>query len=332
MRVLVSGGAGYIGSFAVRGLLARGHEVLVLDNLSTGRREAVPGQRVEVVDVRDEPAVTRVVAGFEPDAVIHFAALKSPQESVARPGLYLDVNVTGTANLLDAATRHGARHFVLSSSCAVYGTPQVCPVDERAPARPVSPYGESKLISERLVERCARARGVRYANLRYFNAAGAALDGSLGEHLPPVARQVVPLAVRAALGLEPCLNVFGDDYPTRDGTALRDYVHVEDLARGHVDVLDALSAEDVSGTYNLGQGVPTSVREVVRALGRAAGCEVPVRVGPRREGDPSVSWADSGLAGRVFDWVPRHGLDDIVGSAWRWHHDHPETLGRPACT
>ena len=199
--------------------------------------------------------------------------------------------------------------------------------DEQAPLRPVSLYGESKLISERLVDWYARTRNMRYANLRYFNAAGAALDGSLGEYLPPVVRQVLPLAIRATLGLEPYLNVFGSDYPTQDGTALRDYVHVEDLARGHVEVLDALCDEDVSGTYNLGRGAPASVREVVQALQQMSGREVPIRIAPRRQGDPSISWAESGLAKRVFGWAHRYALDDIVRSAWEWHSTRPETLG-----
>lgn len=326
MKVLVTGGAGYIGSFAVRELVSRGHDVLVLDNLSTGRREAIDGVPLEVCDIRQPEALEGAFARYRPDAVMHFAGLKSPQESMTEVGRYIDVNITGTANLLARADRFGVGTFVLSSSCAVYGTPQVCPVDEQAPLRPTSPYGESKLIAERLVHWYGQTKGMRYANLRYFNAGGAAPDGSLGEYLPSVVRQLVPSAIRAALGLTPHVEVFGDDYPTADGTALRDYIHVVDLAAAHVMVLEKLRTTEVSGVYNLGQGTSYSVLEVLDAVRRVSGREVPVRMSPRREGDPSVSWAQPEAAASVFGWKPRYDLDAIVASAWEWHRDHPESL------
>ncbi|MFE8944817.1 UDP-glucose 4-epimerase GalE [Streptomyces sp. NPDC007856] len=319
MKVLLTGGAGYIGSFVARELTARGHAVLVLDNLSTGRREAIPDTALDVADIRDGDAVMRSFARFRPDSLIHFAALKSPEESMSDPARYFEVNVSGTVNLLAAAARYGVERFVFSSSAAVYGTPQVCPVDETAPAGPQSPYGESKYLGERMIESQSATTGMRFACLRYFNAAGAATDGSLGEFAHEGSRQLVPQAVAVARGLLPRLQIFGADYPTSDGTAVRDYIHVEDLAEAHVRVTEGLDRPERSGTYNLGQGRGTSVLEVTGELRRISGAEIPMEFAARRAGDPAVSWADVGLVQRTFGWAARRDLQDILSSAWAWH-------------
>ncbi|MFE3765086.1 UDP-glucose 4-epimerase GalE [Streptomyces sp. NPDC059104] len=317
--MLLTGGAGYIGSFVVRELAARGHELLVIDNLSSGRAEAIPGAPLVVADIRDEGAVMAAFDRFRPDCVIHLAALKSPEESCQDPARYFDVNVTGTVNLLRAAHRYQVGRFVFSSSAAVYGTPQVCPVDETAPAAPQSPYGESKYVGERLVASQSASTGMRYACLRYFNVAGAAADASLGEFSSTEARQLVPRAVSVARNLLPALTVFGVDYPTEDGTALRDYIHVMDLARAHVHVAEGLEDAGRSGTYNLGRGEGVSVLALVERLRGISGAEVALDVAPRRAGDMAASWADAGLVRQTFGWHAEYDLHDILSSAWAWH-------------
>ncbi|MGK3093575.1 UDP-glucose 4-epimerase GalE [Streptomyces sp. WAC01490] len=326
MRVLVTGGAGYVGSFTVRRLLAAGHEVVVLDNLSTGRREAVRDCRLHVVNILDIAGMGTVFEEFRPEAVIHFAALKSSEESLRDINTYFSVNLTGTQNVLALCARTGVERFVFSSSCAVYGTPQICPVDETAPVRPESPYGETKFLCERVIASYAQATGMRYANLRYFNAAGAADDASLGEYAGPAATQLLPVAIRSTLGLAPTLRIFGNDYPTTDGTALRDYIHVEDLAQAHVRALEGLQEGSQCGPVNLGRGRPVSVRELIDVLHDVAGKETPVATAPRRPGDPGLSWADPSLALSRFGWRAERDLDHIVRTAWNWHTSTPASL------
>lgn len=318
MSVLVTGGAGYIGSHTVRRLRRRGDDVVVLDNLEFGHRDSVADTPLVVGDIADEELVGDTVAQHGVDSIVHFAAYKAAGESFENPGRYFINNVAGTARLLEAAYQGGVSRFVFSSTCAVYGTPAQTPVDEEAPIHPESPYGESKALVERMLhwyDVCHRFRSV---SLRYFNAAGAAMDGSLGEDWT-VSLNLVPLAMKALLGAGPALRVFGTDYPTPDGTAIRDYIHVDDLADAHLKALDYLSSGGETVALNLGTGVGSSVRQVLAAAEKAAGRPVPAQDSPRRPGDPVALWADSRRAREVLGWQARYGLEDIVTSAWQWH-------------
>ncbi len=318
MPVLVTGGAGYIGSHTVRQLRQRGDEVVVLDTLEFGDRDSVADATLIVGDVADSDLVAETIARYRIDAIVHFAAYKAAGESFEDPGRYFLNNVAGTARLVEAAHHNGVRRFVFSSSCSVYGTPDRAPVEEDTPLHPESPYGESKAMVERTLQwydTCLRFRSV---SLRYFNAAGAAMDGSLGEDWG-VTLNLVPLAMKALLGQSPPLRVFGTDYPTPDGTAIRDYIHVDDLADAHLRALDYLAGGGATTAVNLGTGVGSSVREVLAAAAKAAGRPVPAEDAPRRPGDPVALWADNRRAREVLGWQARYGLDDIVASAWEWH-------------
>jgi UDP-glucose-4-epimerase GalE len=258
------------------------------------------------------------VSEYGVDAIVHFAAYKAAGESFEDPGRYFINNVGGTARLLEAAHRAGVKRFVFSSTCAVYGTPEKTPVDEDAPIHPESPYGESKALVERMLHWYDVSHGTRSVSLRYFNAAGAAMDGSLGEDWS-VALNLVPVAMKALLGKSPPLRVFGTDYPTPDGTAVRDYIHVDDLADAHLRSLDYLADEGATTAINLGTGTGSSVRQVLAAAEKASGRPVPVEDSPRRPGDPVALWADNQRAQKVLGWRAELGLDDIVRSAWQWH-------------
>ncbi|HET6966246.1 MAG TPA: UDP-glucose 4-epimerase GalE [Acidimicrobiales bacterium] len=318
MRVLVTGGAGYIGSHTVRQLRMRGDDVVVLDSLEFGHRDAVADTPLVVGDVADEDLVGETISRHRIEAIVHFAAYKAAGESFENPGRYFINNVGGTARLLESAYRHGVRRFVFSSTCAVYGTPDETPVGEDAPIHPESPYGESKALVERMLHWYDTTLGVRSVSLRYFNAAGAAMDGSLGEDWS-VTLNLVPLAMKALLGKAPALRVFGTDYPTPDGTAIRDYIHVDDLADAHLRSLDYLDAGRATTAINLGTGQGSSVRQVLAAAEKAAGRPVPAEDAPRRPGDPVALWADNTRARLLLGWDAKLGLDDIVASAWRWH-------------
>ena len=317
MNVLVTGGAGYIGSVIAARLLASGHTVTVFDDLSRGHRAAVPaGARLVLGDVRDEAAVLVALESSGCDGIVHMAALAEVAESVALPELYHDVNAGGTAAVARAALRAGVRRLVFSSTAAVYGEPDEVPIPESAPLHPSNPYGQSKLDGEQaLADAVARSDGrLSVVVLRYFNACGA--DGERGEDHHPESH-LVPLAVRAALdGGE--LQVFGDDYATPDGTCVRDYVHVVDLAAAHVAAL-----ESPAGTYNLGTGRGDSVLQVLEAVRRASGLPLRWRVAPRRAGDPARLVASSELARSGLRWRPQHTLDDAVADAWAWMSAHP---------
>jgi UDP-glucose 4-epimerase len=323
MRVLVTGGAGYIGSHTVGLLRARGDQVVVLDSLELGFRQAVRDAPLVVGNTRDESLVRGVLREHRVEAVIHFAAYKAAGESVGNPGRYFDNNVFGTTQLLEAMRKENVRRFVFSSTAAVYGNPQVLPVDETAALRPENPYGESKLMVERMLPWYDGAFGIKSVALRYFNAAGALLDGSMGED-PRQAQNLIPLVMKAATGRQAAIKVFGTDYPTPDGTCIRDYIHVLDLASAHLAALDHLVARERSDVFNLGTGKGASVREVLDITRRIVGRELPIEWAGRRAGDPVVVFADNAKARSLLAWNPRHGIEDIIASAWKWQSGHPD--------
>jgi UDP-glucose-4-epimerase GalE len=322
MTVLVTGGAGYIGCHTVRALRAQDRDVVVLDSLETGYEEALLGAPLVVGDIADTDLVARVVAEHGVDSIIHFAGYKNAGESMQEPAKYFRNNVVGTARLLEAIEGSPVRRFVFSGSCSVYGTPAELPVSEAAPLQPESPYGQSKLMSEQMLRWFGELTGLEWMSLRYFNASGASADAVIGEDFD-VTLNLVPLVMKAALGLRPPVQVFGTDFPTPDGTAIRDYIHVEDLADAHVLALEHLEAGETSAAVNLGTGTGSSVKQVIEAAEREIGRPVPAEYVGRRPGDPSEVWADNRLAAELLGWKPRHGLDDIVASAWRWHSSHP---------
>ena len=323
MSVLVTGGAGYIGSHTVRALRGEGADVVVLDTLEHGHREAVLDAPIEVGDVADADLVRRIVEQYHVDQVVHFAGYKAAGESMVMPERYFDNNVTRTARFLDTLREAGVGRLVFSSSAAVYGTPRRLPVDEDHATAPESPYGESKRIVEQMLRWYSACHGMRSVSLRYFNAAGASADARLGEdsHTP---LNLVPVAMTAALGQIPALPVYGTDYPTPDGSCIRDYIHVEDLADGHLLALRHLEDGGDTTIINLGTGEGSSVLDVVTATKRASGVDFPVRIEPRRPGDPTVVFADNSRARELLGWKAKHGLDDIVRSAWNWHSTHPQ--------
>lgn len=322
-RIVVTGGAGYIGSHAVRALTDAGHAVAVIDDLSEGHRDALP-KSVEFVQaqIHDRDAVHRVLVAHRADAVMHFAAWLKVGESVSKPIEYFRNNVTGTLAVLEAMRDAGVQRFVFSSTCAVYGEPETVPIVETLPKQPINPYGETKLAVERMLPFLERAFGLRSIALRYFNAAGAHPDGTIGEdHADEI--HLIPLAIRAANGGTP-LKVFGEDYPTPDGTCQRDYIHVCDLAEAHIRALEALERGAPSTAYNIGTGTPHSVKSVIDTVSRVVGRPVAWQSAPRRPGDPAVLYASSDRAQRELGWAPKYAdLEVIVRHAWQWHSTHP---------
>jgi len=321
--VLVTGGAGYIGSHSVKALRRAGYDVVVFDNLSAGHRGATLGAPLVLGDIRDVDAVRRALHESGAAAVMHFAARLVVSESVHDPAGYYLNNVTGTLATLEAMAAEGCRCFVFSSTCAVYGEPTSVPLTESHLTVPVSPYGQTKLAVEQALPHFERAYGIRSIRLRYFNAAGADPDGDLGEdHDPEI--HLIPRALDAAQGGSP-FELFGEDYPTPDGTCIRDYVHVTDLADAHVRALSRLLEGGASSTYNLGAEQPSSVREVLAAVERVTGHRVPVVSAARRPGDPVALYASSARIRAELGWVPqRVSLETIVADAWRWHSNHPQ--------
>lgn len=333
--ILVAGGAGYVGSHAVKALASAGYDIVVYDNLSAGHREAVerlaaafPARRIDLVvgDILDGALVRRTLESSGASAVMHFAALLSVVGSVREPFAYYRTNVTGTVTVLEAMAAVGVKQFVFSSTCATFGEPTTPTIDETHPQRPINAYGETKLAVERALPHFETAAGIRAVALRYFNASGGDPDGLIGEDHHPE-EHIIPRAIAAARGGEG-LTIFGDDYPTDDGTCVRDYVHVCDLADAHVSALRRLEGGGSSINLNLGSGNGMTVRQVIDAVGRVAGQPVAHTMGPRRAGDPARLVASSGLAKRELGWQPRLGLDAIVETAWRWHTTHPHGYGR----
>jgi UDP-glucose-4-epimerase GalE len=318
-RILITGGAGYVGSHCARALAAAGHEGVVFDSLLFGHREQVRWGKLIEGDIRDAAALDAVFSAQRIDAVMHFAALAYVGESVTAPGRYYDVNVHGTRVLLDAMVRAGVRVIVFSSSCAIYGEPDRIPISERTRLDPINPYGFTKLVCERMMDDFERAHGLRSARLRYFNAAGAESTAEIGEDHDPETH-LIPLVLDAASGRRPAVTVFGTDYPTADGTAIRDYIHVCDLARAHVLALQRLLDQGTTIAINLGNGRGASVRQVIDMVRSVTGREVPARDAPRRAGDPPILVADTNKAHETLGWAPeRSDLATIVTDAWRWH-------------
>ena len=315
MIVLVIGGAGYIGSHTARALKGAGHEVIIFDNLSTGYEFLAAGFELVRGDVFDGNALARVLA--RADAIMHFAAHAYVGESVTNPRKYFHNNVEGGLSLLNAALETGVNKIVFSSTCAVYGEVAKVPIEENIPRQPVNPYGVSKLFFEQALEAYDRAYGFRYASLRYFNAAGADESGQIGELHDPETH-LIPLALRATAGEGPELQVFGWDYPTPDGTCVRDYIHVNDLATAHVKALEHLAAGKESFAVNVGTGHGASIREVISAVEKVTGKPVPHRLVARRRGDPPALVANPAKAQSLMNWKATRGLDEIVGTAWSW--------------
>jgi UDP-glucose-4-epimerase GalE len=324
MTVLVVGGAGYIGSVTARALVRSGRSVVVLDDLSTGFARAVADGVPLVVGSTHDPAlIEAVVRDHGVDAAVHFAAKKSVGDSMAQPGRYFAENVAGSNTLFDALVRAGVSRVVFSSSAAVYGTPESSPIAETAHTAPESPYGESKLMVEQMLRWYGTCVGLRSVSLRYFNAAGASDDGSLGEDFS-ASTNLVPVLMKAVMGRRGPLEVFGTDYPTPDGTAIRDYVHVEDLALGHVAALDYLAAGGSTTVVNLGTSHGTSVRQIIAAAEATIGRAVPHVLSPRRPGDAVALHADITRARTVLGWQPRRGIAEILDSEWKWRVNHPD--------
>jgi UDP-glucose-4-epimerase GalE len=323
MRILVTGGAGYIGSHAVRLFLSRGHDVWVYDNLSQGHRAAVPAERLIVGDLTDVAQLDQVLVQRQIEACVHFAAYTYVGESVREPDKYYHNNLINTLNLMTLLRRNGIGRFVFSSTAATYGVPERVPIPEDAPQKPINPYGNSKLAIEWALGDFATAFGWGFAALRYFNAAGASPDGTIGEDHDPETH-LIPLVLQAILGQRAHIEIFGTDYPTPDGTCIRDYIHVDDLAEAHLLALEKLQPGK-GYRYNLGIGRGYSVREVIKAAEAVTGKPVPVKLGPRRPGDPPSLVASSERIQQELGWKPKYtDLRPIIETAWKWHVSHPK--------
>ncbi|MCE9623108.1 MAG: UDP-glucose 4-epimerase GalE [Actinomycetia bacterium] len=323
MTILVTGGAGYIGSHTVRRLQEIEGKVLVLDSLEFGHRSAVGDAELVVGNIRDRSLVTELCRSRGVTQVVHFAAYKSVGESMEHPDRYWLNNVAGTVDLVEGVLAAGVKQIVFSSSCSVNGTPADLPLTENAPIAPESVYAETKAMVERILAWYGVTHGLRAVNLRYFNAAGASSDGVIGEDWSR-SQNLVPLVMKATLGKRPPLEVFGTDYATPDGTCIRDYIHVEDLADAHIRSLSYLRDDGVSTTLNVGTGTGTSVFEIISATERISGKKVPYTISPRRPGDPVACFADPTRARATLGWAATRTLDDIVRSAWLWHSAHPD--------
>ena len=316
--ILVVGGAGYIGSHTVRELMNSGYHVIIADNLVYGHREAVLSDDFYHVDIEDKAALSKIFQKHDISSVIHFAAYAYVGESVSNPAKYYKNNVANTINLLDVMLANNVKNIVFSSTCATYGEPLYTPIDEKHPQAPVNPYGQSKLMVEKIFQDYKKAYGLNFICLRYFNAAGCSKDGLLGESHNPETH-LIPLVLKAVKGEISNITVFGTDYETKDGTCIRDYIHVEDLARAHKLALEKLLNGSESVCLNLGTGIGTSVKEIIEAAKRVTEKEVPVVYGQRRAGDPAILYASSRLAQQYLNWKPEYtNIDDIIRTAWNW--------------
>lgn len=316
MQVLVVGGAGYIGSHMIRLLVERGEQVVCFDDLSNGHADAVIGAKLEIGSLLDKPALQRLFTKYKFDAVLHFASFIAVGESIVEPAKYYQNNVSGTLNLLDAMRQFAVDQLIFSSTAAIFGTPDYVPIDEHHPQRPINPYGMSKWMIEQVLRDYAKAYGLRSVCLRYFNAAGAAPEGLLGERHEPETH-LIPLILRAAKDASRSITVFGTDYPTPDGTCIRDYIHIVDLCQAHLLALDYLSSGGDSRAYNLGNGQGYSVQEVIAAVIRVTGQQPQIHYGPRRTGDPDRLIADSRQIRHDWGWQPQYAdLETIVEHAW----------------
>ncbi len=324
MNVLVIGGAGYIGSHCVRQLIGAGHTPVVLDNLVYGHRGALRrGVKFYLGNLEDKNFVGGVLDGERIDVVMHFAAYINVGESVSNPIKYYRNNFSGVVNLVETMLEHGVKKFVFSSTCATFGIPKTLPLVEDLPQLPINPYGQTKLDVENFLKACAHAYGLSFVALRYFNASGAAEDGTIGEDHKPETH-IIPLTIFAAMGKRAAINVFGTDYDTPDGTCLRDYVHVDDLCRAHILAFKNLEIPGSASFYNLGTGTPNSVREIISGVEDVSGLKVPVEFGPRRPGDPDALYADSSKAKNELGWkIKFTDVREIIESAWRWHKSNP---------
>ena len=327
-NVLVTGGAGYIGSHACKALKAAGYNPVTFDSFVTGWRQAVKFGPVEEGDLLDRARLDEVFARYQPVAVMHFAALSLVGEAMKLPGKYWRNNVLGSLTLIEAACAAGVDKFVFSSTCATYGVPVALPLTEDNPQVPINPYGRTKLHMEHMMQDYSHAYGLRYAALRYFNAAGADSEGDLGEHHEPETH-LIPLILQVALGQRELIEILGDDYPTPDGTCIRDYIHIVDLADAHLRALSRLQQGTQSLACNLGTGEGYSVREVIEAARRVTGHAIPERIAPRRPGDPPVLVAGGTRAFDLLGWRPRRSdLEDILADAWRFHRANPKGFSR----
>lgn len=319
--ILVAGGAGYIGSHTVKYLLNHGYEVVVLDNLISGHREAVLTEKFEQVDLGNKVELDKVFKKYDIDAVIHFAAFSYVGESVINPKKYYHNNVVSTLNLLDTMIENGVKNIVFSSTCATYGNPQYMPMDEKHPQSPINPYGNTKLAIERMMADYETAYGLKYIALRYFNAAGCDAQGELGESHSPETH-LIPLVLKAIKGEIPKITVFGTDYDTEDGTCVRDYIHVEDLADAHMLAVEKLAKDGTSYCINLGTGIGNSVKEIIKAAEEVTGKNVPLEYGQRRPGDPAKLYASNKKAKEVLSWNPKYtNIQDIIKTAWIWEQN-----------
>lgn len=327
MAILVTGGAGYIGSHCVAALLERGADVVVADNLSTGHRAALKGGRLYVGDVGDRAFLKSLFEKESIEAVIHFAAFSLVGESMQVPERYFRNNVTAGLALIETMLEYKVPYLVFSSTAATFGEPEHIPIVETDPQIPTNPYGESKLIVEHMLRWCDQAHGLKFCALRYFNVAGAWHDGSIGEDHHPETH-LIPVILQVAQGKRDKLSIFGSDYPTRDGTCVRDYIHVEDLIDAHFLALDYLKAGNPSAAFNLGNGQGFSNREILEAARKVTGHPIPAQDAPRRPGDPATLIASSQKAMDVLGWKPRYtSVEDVIASAWRWHAAHPDGYG-----